>query len=83
MITHNGKKYLTERRRARKDELIVTLLHLNSDYQEGSVFRVHKEIPELNEVLVYPEWYEDGMNCFGISVFLDVDDYEVMVEITE
>lgn len=80
MIEFDGKTYTTEKRLAKVGELIQTTVFVVSGYPAGSILRVHDEVPELNEIIAYPPHYVEGMNCFGYVVFLEQDDYKVMVE---
>jgi hypothetical protein len=82
MIEFEGKTYRLEQRRAHPGELIQALIYVDREYPVGAIFRTHKVVTltESIEILVYPTWYEVGMQCFGIAVFFEDADYDVMVE---
>lgn len=80
MIQHKGNSYSLTDRVAEVGELIRTKVYISNDYPIGSIMKVHQVVEALGEVKVYPDWYEEGMVCFGITAFLEHEDYEVLVE---
>lgn len=81
LIRFNGGKYKLEQRKAKQNDLIQTLVYIEEDYLIGSILKVESEIPELDEILVCPSWYEEGMECWDIKTFLKHNDYLVLVQV--
>jgi hypothetical protein len=80
MICYENKTYNLERRKAQAGELVQTTIYIDEVRPEGTVMKVLKYSPKLDEIIVCPVWYEEGMKCFGIKVFLEHNDYMVLSE---
>jgi hypothetical protein len=63
--------------KAKVGDTIRATIYIAENYPAGSLWKVHKIIESLNEVVAYPTWYEEGMKCFGYCVCLENDDYEL------
>ncbi|MFF2531585.1 hypothetical protein ACFVS2_21995 [Brevibacillus sp. NPDC058079] len=67
--------------KAQVNDIIRSNIHIDDNYPIGSMWKVREVIESIREVMVYPAWYEEDMQCFGMVVFLKDDDYEVVHDV--